>query len=101
MALAVGTGLKILTLDLLIILGMGAFGIGIGISFVTWGASHVPAAEVSILVLIESVLGPVWPWLFLNEAMTLSEIFGGALVLGSVVVFALFSSRSAPNSLMQ
>ena len=33
--------------------------------------------------------------------MTLSEIFGGALVLGSVVVFALFSSRSAPNSLMQ
>ena len=98
MALIFGTGLKVTTQDLLIILGMGAFGIGIGITLVTWGASHVPAAEVSILVLIESVLGPVWPWLFLNEAMTLSEILGGTLVLGSVVVFAIFSIRTETNS---
>ena len=98
MALLFGTGLKVTTQDLLIILGMGAFGIGIGITLVTWGASHVPAAEVSILVLIESVLGPVWPWLFLNEAMTLSEILGGTLVLGSVVVFAIFNIRTETNS---
>ena len=98
MALLFGTGLKVTTQDLLIILGMGAFGIGIGITLVTWGASHVPAAEVSILVLIESVLGPVWPWLFLNEAMTLSEILGGTLVLGSVVVFAIFSIRAETNT---
>ena len=98
MALFFGTGLKVTTQDLLIILGMGAFGIGIGITLVTWGASHVPAAEVSILVLIESVLGPVWPWLFLNEAMTLSEILGGTLVLGSVVVFAIFSIRTETDT---
>ena len=99
MAFLVGTGLKVLTLDLFIIFVMGAFGIGIGIAFVTWGASHVPAAEVSILVLIESVLGPIWPWLLLGETMTLSEIFGGALVLASVIVFALFSTQAKPSSL--
>ena len=99
MAFLVGTGLKVLTLDLFIIFVMGAFGIGIGIAFVTWGASHVPAAEVSILVLIESVLGPIWPWLLLGETMTLSEIFGGALVLASVIVFALFSTEAEPSSL--
>lgn len=99
MAFLVGTGLKVLTLDLFIIFVMGAFGIGIGIAFVTWGASHVPAAEVSILVLIESVLGPIWPWLLLGETMTLSEIFGGALVLTSVFVFALFSTEAEPSSL--
>ena len=99
MAFLVGTGLKVLTLDLFIILVMGAFGIGIGIAFVTWGASHVPAAEVSILVLIESVLGPIWPWLLLGETMTLSEIFGGTLVLASVIVFALFSTEAEPSSL--
>ena len=89
-----GTGLKVLQTDLLIILVMGAFGIGIGIALVTWGASYIPAAEVSILMLIESVLGPIWPWLVLGEAMTLSEISGGALVLGSVTIFALYSARS-------
>lgn len=99
MAFLFGTGLKVLSLDLFIILVMGAFGIGIGIAFVTWGASHVPAAEVSILVLVESVLGPIWPWLFLGEKMTLSEIFGGALVLTSVFVFALFSTEVGTSSL--
>ena len=93
MASIIGTGLTVLSSDLLIILVMGIFGIGIGIAFVTWGANHVPAAEVSILVLIESVLGPVWPWLLLGESMTLSEILGGGLVLGSVVTFALFTAK--------
>ena len=92
-----GTGLAVLGSDLMIILIMGAFGIGIGIALVTWGASYVPAAEVSILVLIESVLGPIWPWIFLGEALTLSEILGGSLVLSSVVVFALFSADIEPS----
>ena len=96
-ALLSGTGLTVLGSDLLIILIMGAFGIGIGITLVTWGASYVPAAEVSLLVLIESVLGPIWPWIFLGEAMTLSEIFGGTLVLGSIVLFALFNSDIEPD----
>ena len=94
LALVSGTGLTVLSSDLLIILVMGAFGIGIGIAFVTWGASYVPAAEVSILVLIESVLGPFWPWIILGEAMSLSEIIGGTIVLGSVVLFALFSAET-------
>jgi DME family drug/metabolite transporter len=68
---------------------MGAFTIGIGIAFVTWGTAYVPAAEVSLLVLIESVLGPVWPWLFLGEALSLSEIIGGTVVLAAVAVLAL------------
>ena len=96
-AYLVGTGLKVLYLDLFIILVMGAFGIDIGIAFVTGGASHVPAAEVSILVLIESVLESIWPWIFLQEKMTLSEICGGTLVLASVVIFALFSTKKEPS----
>ena len=70
---------------------MGAFTIGIGIAFVTWGTSYVPAAEVSLLVLIESVLGPVWPWLFLGEAMSRLEIIGGAVVMTAVALLALTS----------
>jgi drug/metabolite transporter, DME family len=76
---------------------MGAFGIGIGIAFVTWGASYVPAAEVSILVLVESVLGPLWPWIFLGDALTQHEIIGGAMVLCSVVAFALVTRHNSPK----
>ena len=90
-ALTVGDGLTISTHDLGLTLFMGAFTIGIGIAFVTWGTSYVPAAEVSLLVLIESVLGPVWPWLFLGEAMSRLEIIGGAVVMTAVALLALTS----------
>ena len=84
-----GSGLTISTPDLLLTLLMGAFTIGIGIALVTWGTGYVPAAEVSLLTLTESVLGPIWPWIFLGQAMTLTEVGGGAIVLGAVALLAL------------
>jgi drug/metabolite transporter (DMT)-like permease len=86
---AIGEGLAISQSDLLLTLFMGAFTIGIGIALVTWGTGYVPAAEVSLLTLTESVLGPIWPWIFLGQAMTLTEIGGGAIVLGAVAMLAL------------
>jgi drug/metabolite transporter (DMT)-like permease len=95
-SLVTGIGLEVTFRDLGVILFMGAFTIGIGIAFVTWGASYVPAAEVSLLVLIESVLGPVWPWLFLGEALSTMEIIGGATVMLAVVMMTIFTRQSLP-----
>ena len=58
-----GNGLAISTPDLLLTLFMGAFTISIGIALVTWGTGYVPAAG-GLLTLTESVLGPIWPWMF-------------------------------------
>ena len=53
----------------------GVFMIGLGMGVCDLGtASHLPAAEVNILVLIESVLGPFWVWLFLSEPVTLISL---------------------------
>jgi DME family drug/metabolite transporter len=90
-SLSFGNGLGISTHDLILTLLMGAFTIGIGIALVTWGTGYVPAAEVSLLVLTESVLGPIWPWIILGQAMTLTEIGGGVIVLGAVAALALAS----------
>lgn len=82
----IGSGLAISGWDLGLSLIMGAFTIGLGIALVTWAASYLPAPEVSILVLIESVTGPIWVWLFLNEGTTVNVLIGGAIVLGAVVL---------------
>ena len=42
-------------------------------------------------MLTESVLGPIWPWIILGQAMTLTEIGGGVIVLGAVAALALAS----------
>ena len=87
-----GAGFVLMSCDLIIILVMGAFSIGIGIAFVTWGASYLPAAEVSLLVHIESVLGPIWPWIFLGETMSITEVIGGLTILTSVALYVRFSA---------
>ncbi len=92
-----GNGLILSAQDFAIILFMGAFTIGLGIALVTWGASVVPAAETSLLLLIESLLGPIWVWVFLSEVMTTTEIIGGALVLLSVMTLAL-SQKEKSNA---
>jgi len=93
---AIGSSLAISGWDLSLSLIMGAFTIGLGIALVTWAASYLPASEVSILVLIESVTGPIWVWLFLNEGATISALIGGAIVLGAVVLQTL-GGKSEPQ----
>ena len=89
-------GLVISQEDISIILFMGAFTIGLGIALVTTGTGYIPAAEVSLLVLIESVLGPIWPWLFLGETVTNYEVIGGMITLSAVIFFTI-SSRNSEN----
>lgn len=56
------------------------------ISFIalTIGPKYISAAEVSLWLLLETVLGPVWVWLALNE-----EPSPAALLAGSAVVLVL------------
>ncbi len=93
-ALIFGAGLAITTWDLGLSLFMGAFTIGLGIACVSIAASYLPPSEVSILVLLESVLGPVWVWLFLNETTTANVLIGGAIVLAAVILQTLGGVKS-------
>lgn len=87
-SLLLNHGLLISSYDMSLSLFMGAFTIGLGITLVTTGTPFVPAAEVSLLVLIESVLGPIWVWIFLSEAMTTFELIGGILIFAALIILA-------------
>ncbi|MCE2524011.1 MAG: DMT family transporter [Rhodobacteraceae bacterium] len=97
-SIAAGPGLVISPHDLLVVLAMGLFAIGIGIGCLTLGTPYIPAAEVSVLVLIESVLGPIWVWLFGFEGITGSELVGGGTVLLAVLLLSAVAGRGVqPN----
>ena len=97
-AVGIGDGLVVSAHDFWMVLVMGGLTIGIGIACVTWGSAYLPAAETSLLVLIESVLGPIWVWVFVAEAMTAPEMLGGAIVLGAVAAQALVPRLMAPTA---
>ena len=62
---------------------------------------HIVAAELTIFMLLEFALGPVWVWLFVNESPSRWTLVGGALVICAVLgrSFAEFRSRgSSPRA---
>jgi len=56
---------------------------------------HTSATNVSLLLLLETVLGPVWVWVGAGEAMTSAMILGGAIVVGSLALYILGEARRA------
>ena len=86
LAVVIGGGLAISGWDLGLSLFMGAFTIGLGIACVSVAASVLPSSEVSVLVLQESVFGPLWVWLFLSETASINVLIGGLVVIGAVVL---------------
>lgn len=73
---------------------MGLFQATLGFLFMVSGSRHVPAAQLTLLSMIEVVLGPTWVWLVLGEVPALLTLAGGAIVLGAVVAQALVALRA-------
>lgn len=54
---------------------------------------HTTAANVSLLLLLETVLAPLWVWLGIGEAPSPRMIVGGAVVIVTLAVYVLGAQR--------
>ena len=77
----------------LIAMAIGTIILGVGLSIFTLGSRVVPAAELSILALVEVLLGPVWVWIFLGETASSGIFLGGAILLTAILGNALAGQR--------
>ena len=64
----------------------GCFQVGFGFIFITIGARTTPSAMVGIIMLSESVLGPIWAFLFVSERPSIFGLIGGAVILSAVLL---------------
>ena len=59
----------------------------------TYCARWVPAAQLTLLGLLEAVLSPTWVWLLLGEVPTTWTLIGGSIVLAAVAGQAVVALR--------
>ena len=64
----------------------GFFQVGFGFIFITIGARTTPSAMVGIIMLSESVLGPIWAFLFVSERPSIYGLIGGSIILFAVLL---------------
>lgn len=69
--------------------------------FVNWAfivaSRHLAAAEVTLIMLLEFALGPVWVWLFIDEIPSFATVLGGSLIILSVALRAIFELITKPK----
>lgn len=88
--------LQATTHDILILATLGAFQLGLPCMLMVVAARSLNAPQISLLALLEAVLGPLWAWLWASETPALATLQGGALVLGALLLnelHGLYRSR--------
>jgi len=78
---------------LLAILGMVV--LPLSLALITLGPRYLPAPEVGLLLLLETLLGPFWVWLGIGEVPPATTFLGGAVVIATVATHALVSLHLA------
>ncbi len=76
---------------------LGIFQIGVAYVFLTSAMSHLPALEVSLLLLLEPVLNPIWTWLVHGENPGVWVWTGGAIIIAATAAKTIYDSR-APDA---
>jgi drug/metabolite transporter (DMT)-like permease len=79
------------TNDMALGLLMGAVQTAGGFGFTMIGTRRVPAAEASLVLLVEPILSPLWVWIFVAETPSTIALVGGLIVLAAVMLQAVAS----------
>lgn len=77
----------------MVLLYLGVFQIGLAYVWVTDAVRHLPAFEMSLLLLLEPVLNPIWTWLIWKEYPGALVLAGGAVIVVATAVKSVYAAR--------
>lgn len=92
--LIAGADLTIGTGDLLLLALLGMVILPVSLTLITRATHHLPAPEVNLIALLETLLGPLWVWVALGETPSPEVLAGGVLVVGAVTVHSVLALRT-------
>jgi drug/metabolite transporter (DMT)-like permease len=81
--------------DIGLLILLGGVQMSLGLTCFILALRYLPAAEVTLIALLEPILGPIWVWLAIGEQPALTTLLGGAIVLGALVAHVTLAARRA------
>ena len=74
---------------LILLIGAGVV-LPVALALLTLGPRYLPAPEVAMLTLLETIIGPVWVWLVIGEEPGIRTLLGGSVVVAALFCHALW-----------
>jgi drug/metabolite transporter, DME family len=87
-----GTALDVSAHDIGLLAVMAVVQLALPLIFYTYGARSLSAVSLTLFSVLDSVLNPMWPWLFLNEVPGRAAFVGGAIILAAIL-FSVFGRK--------
>ena len=75
--------------DILMGFFLGVPQLAFGFICITIGSRTTPSTTIGLLMLTETLFGPLWVWLFLNEIPPLSVLIGGLIIIMAIILKSL------------
>ena len=81
--------------DLIIVPLMCVLCVAIPFVLVTIAPRFIPAAEVNLFFLLETIIGPIWVWLIIKEQPSIETLQGGIVIIATIAVHSFLNLKNS------
>ena len=81
--------------DLIIVPLMCIMCVAIPFVLVTIAPRFIPAAEVNLFFLLETIIGPFWVWMIIKEQPSIETIQGGAIIIITIAIHSFIKLKNS------
>ena len=81
--------------DIFIVPLMCILCVAIPFVLVTIAPRFIPAAEVNLLFLLETIIGPIWVWLIIKEQPSLETLQGGLIIITTIAIHSFLKIKNS------
>ena len=81
--------------DLIIVPLMCIICVAIPFVLVTIAPRFIPAAEVNLFFLLETIIGPIWVWMIIKEQPSVETLYGGIVIIITIATHSFLKLRNS------
>ena len=81
--------------DLIIVPLMCILCVAIPFVLVTIAPRFIPAAEVNLFFLLETIIGPIWVWLIIKEQPSIETLQGGMVIIATIAIHSFLKLKNS------
>ena len=81
--------------DLIIVPLMCILCVAIPFVLVTIAPRFIPAAEVNLFFLLETIIGPIWVWLIIKEQPSIETLQGGIVIILTIAIHSFLKLKNS------
>ena len=79
--------------DIFIVPLMCILCVAIPFVLVTIAPRFIPAAEVNLFFLLETIIGPIWVWLIIKEQPSIETLLGGVIIIITIAIHSFLKLK--------